>query len=177
MNIETLKYPIGKFKLPKIISEKDLQEAITILELFPEQLRLLTAHLPKQTLQQPYRPEGWTIKQLVHHIADSHTHSYIRFKWALTEENPIIKAYNEKTWGALGDNHTMLINWSLTHIEAIHYKMTYLLKSLTKEQWERTFQHPDKDKPTCLKENALIYAWHSMHHFAHLKNALDRLGK
>ncbi|WP_432410797.1 YfiT family bacillithiol transferase [Rasiella sp. SM2506] len=175
MNTEALKYPIGKFEMPETISEKDLQEAITILELFPEQLRLLTAHLPEKTLQQPYRAEGWTIKQLIHHIADSHHHSYIRFKWALTEDNPTIKAYNEKTWAALEDSDTMSISWSLMHLEAIHYKMTYLLKSFTKEQWERTFQHPDKEMLTTLKENALIYAWHSRHHFAHIKNALDTM--
>lgn len=172
MNIEALKYPIGKFNVPETISEKDLQEAITILKIFPEQIRLLTAHLPEQALQQTYRPGGWTIKQLVHHIADSHHHSYTRFKWALTEDNPTIKAYDEKTWSALSDSHTMPIAWSLTHVEAVHYKITYLLKSLTRDQWERTFQHPDKEGPTSLKENALIYAWHSMHHFAHIKNAL-----
>ncbi|RDK86917.1 YfiT family bacillithiol transferase [Marinirhabdus gelatinilytica] len=175
MNIEALQYPIGTFKKPENISEKDIQEAITILEIFPEQLRLLTAHLPEDTLKQPYRPEGWTIRQLIHHIADSHHHSYTRLKWTLTEDTPAIKGYNEKDWAALGDSTTMPIAWSLTHVEALHYKMTYLLKSLTTEQWERTYQHPDKEEPTTLKEHTLIYAWHSMHHFAHIKNALDRM--
>tara|TARA_R100000935_G_scaffold1439_1_gene4580 strand:+ start:138092 stop:138631 length:540 start_codon:yes stop_codon:yes gene_type:complete len=177
MYIEALKYPIGTLEMPETISEKELQEAITILEIFPEQLRFLTANLPEKTLQQPYRPEGWTIKQLIHHIADSHHHSYIRFKWALTEDNPTIKAYDEKTWAALHECHTMPVAWSLMHLEAIHYKITYLLKSLTEAQWERTFQHPDKEEPTSLKKNALVYAWHSMHHFAHIKNALNRLEK
>ena len=175
MNIKQLQYPIGPFKMPKEITDAHLQEAIEILEIFPEQMKLLVAHLPKTTLAQPYRPEGWTIGQLVHHIADSHHHSYIRFKWALTEDNPKIKAYEQDDWAALGDYSTMPIAWSLTHIEAVHYKLTYVLKSLSKEQWERTFQHPDKETPTSLKENVLIYAWHSMHHFAHIKNALDRL--
>ena len=175
MDIELLKYPIGTFKTPSDISEKDLQEAITILEILPEKLRMLVSQLPEAKLQQPYRPEGWSIKQLVHHIADSHHHSYNRFKWALTEDNPVIKAYNEKDWAALGDYNTMPVAWSLMHLEAVHFKLTYLLKSLSNEQWNRTFQHPDKDTPTSLKENALLYAWHSMHHYAHLKNALDRL--
>ncbi len=174
MNIEALKYPIGQFKLSEEISEEVLQNAITTLEIFPEQLRLLTAHLPEETFQQQYRPGGWTIKQLIHHIADSHQHSYIRFKWALTEDNPTIKAYDEKSWASLNENHTMPIAWSLTHVEVIHSKITYLLKSFTEEQWERTYQHPDKEVPTSLKENALIYAWHSKHHLAHIKNVLGR---
>lgn len=110
----------------------------------------------------------------MHHIADSHHHSYIRFKWVLTEDNPTIKAHEQEDWAALGDYETMPIAWSLTHIEAVHKKLTYLLKMLTDSQWERTFQNPDKETPTPLKENVLIYAWHSMHHFAHIKNALDR---
>ena len=175
MDIKKLQYPIGPFQVPSEISENDLQEAITILDIFPEKLRLLVSQLPQKTLQQPYRPEGWTIQQLVHHIADSHHNSYIRFKWALTEENPKIKAYNEKEWASLGDYHTMPIVWSLMHLEAVHHKLVYLLNTLTEEQWNRTYQHPDKDGPSSLKETALLYAWHSMHHYAHIKNALDRL--
>ncbi|MDX1462610.1 MAG: putative metal-dependent hydrolase [Marinirhabdus sp.] len=173
--MKKLQYPIGEFQVPTEISEQDLQEAITILDIFPEKLRLLVSQLPQHVFQQPYRPEGWTIQQLVHHIADSHHNSYLRFKWALTEDNPTIKAYDEKKWAALGDYNTMPIVWSLMHLEAVHHKLVYLLKGLTANQWERTYQHPEKEAPTSLKETVLQYSWHSMHHYAHIKNALDRL--
>lgn len=173
MNLEKQRYPIGRFQLPSTISEKMLKEAITILEIFPENLKSLVQPLDDATLDRPYREGGWTIRQLIHHISDSHHNSYIRFKWALTEENPLIKAYDEKAWANLGDYLTLPIAWSLDHLENVHHKLVYLLKMLHEDQWERTFKHPDTGAQMNLRELALMYSWHSMHHFAHIKNALN----
>ena len=175
MNLEQLQYPIGRFEVPSEISEKKLLEAITILEVFPLQLRELTSTLTDKVLDTNYRPDGWTIRQVVHHISDSHHHSYSRVKWALTEDNPLVKVYDEKAWATLIDSKTAPVAWSLTHIEVVHQKMVHLLRQLTEEQWDRTFRHPVSEEQTSMKLNTLRYAWHSMHHFMHIKNALDRL--
>lgn len=175
MDLELLRYPIGKFEAPETVSDTQLTEALTILEIFPNQLRDLVANLDDATLDTPYRPEGWTIRQLVHHISDSHHNSYLRFKWALTEDNPVIKVYNEKAWAALDDSVKAPIAWSLNHLEVVHQKLVYLLKMLNEDQWEKTFQHPESGDTTNLKKNAMRYAWHSMHHYSHIKNALDRM--
>jgi hypothetical protein len=172
MNIEHLQYPIGKFVAPTKYSEATLKEAITILEVLPLQLRELTGTLTDTQLDKKYRPEGWTIRQVVHHIADSHHHSYTRFKWALTEDNPEIKAYDEKTWADLEDAKNTPVAWSLTHIEVIHQKIVQMLQGFTKAEWNRTFVHPDTKHTFTLKELACMYAWHGMHHFMHIKNAL-----
>lgn len=172
MNSDTQKYPIGKFNPPAEISEKQLKEAVEILRLFPEQLRLLVHSLNEKELEKTYRPESWTIRQLVHHIADSHNHAYIRFRWALTEENPTIKAYDEKAWSEMYDNKTAPIAWSITHIEAIHHKMVTIMKAMDEKQWEKTYVHDITKEQKSLKTIALMYAWHSMHHFSHIKNAL-----
>jgi hypothetical protein len=175
MNIAQLQYPIGPFEVPSEISEEKILEAITILEVFPLQLRELTTTLTDAVLDTPYRPDGWTIRQVVHHISDSHHHSYSRFKWALTEDNPLIKVYDEKAWAALIDSKTAPVAWSLTHIEVVHQKLVHLLRLLTEEQWDKTFRHPVSGEQTSMKLNTLRYAWHSMHHFMHIKNALDRM--
>ena len=127
-------------------------------------------------LNTPYRPEGWTVRQLVHHISDSHHNSYIRFKWALTEDTPTIKAYNEKAWAELFDTRTAPIQLSLDHLSAVHAKLVYLLKGLSEPQLQRSFIHPDGNQETTLKENIARYAWHSNHHFAHIENLLKREG-
>ena len=175
MNLEQLQYPIGRFEVPSEISEEKILEAITILEVFPLQLRELTATLDDATLDTHYRPGGWTIRQTVHHISDSHHHSYSRFKWALTEDNPLIKVYDEKAWAELIDSKTAPVAWSLTHIEVVHQKLVHLLRMLTDEQWNKTFRHPISGEETSMNLNTLRYAWHSMHHFMHIKNALDRM--
>lgn len=172
MNVDTLKYPVGKFEIPEVISEKDINEAITILEVFPEQLKLLTFNLSEDELDTPYREGSWTIRQLVHHISDSHHHSYNRIRWALSEDNPMIKAYNQDAFAELEDYKTWPISWSLSHLEAVHHKLVNLLRMLTDEQWNRRFQHPEMENGMSLKEMALMYAWHSMHHYAHIKNAV-----
>jgi len=172
MNLEQQRYPIGRFQAPANISEKLLQEAITILEIFPENLKTLVQGISEESLDTPYREGGWTVRQLLHHISDSHHNSYIRFKWALTEENPVIKAYDQTAWAEVGDYKTTPIAWSLEHVEIVHHKLVHLLKMLSDDQWQRTFRHPETNEETNLKENALRYAWHSMHHYAHIKNAL-----
>lgn len=175
-NLEQLQYPIGKVKTPDHITDEKLQEYITILELLPERLEELTRNLNDEQLDTPYRKDGWTVRQLIHHIADSHHHSYIRFKWALTEDNPVIKPYLQAKWAELDHLKNAPIAWSLDHLKIIHYKLVSLLRSLTPEQWERTFIHPEGDTVISLRTNTGIYAWHSMHHFMHIKNLLTRKG-
>ncbi|GAB5400403.1 MAG: bacillithiol transferase BstA [Aureisphaera sp.] len=174
MNLEKLRYPIGRFALPENISDTLLNEAITILEIFPENLKEMLQGISEEMLDTPYREGGWTIRQLIHHIADSHHNSYTRFKWTLTEDNPTIKAYDEKGWAAFGDYMTLPVVWSIEHLENMHHKLVHLLRMLTEEQWNRTLVHPESGATMNLKELALMYSWHSMHHYSHIKNALSK---
>ncbi|MBO0321982.1 bacillithiol transferase BstA [Muricauda sp. CAU 1633] len=174
--LEQLKYPIGHYQIPEIITDQQLQEWITVLEELPQKLEVMVSPLSAKQLETPYRPGGWTVRQLVHHIADSHHHSYIRFKWALTEENPLIKPYDEKAWSELFDARTAPIQISLDHLKAVHAKLVYLLKGLSKEDLQRTFTHPDGNEVTTLDVNIGRYAWHGSHHFAHIANLIQREG-
>ena len=174
-SIERLKYPIGKAEIPDIISKSDVKKWISILDTFPIKMRSLTQNLTEEQLDTPYRPDGWTIRQVVHHVVDSHSHSYIRFKWALTEEKPLIKAYHEELWAQLHD-YNAPIELSLKSLESLHAKLVYLLKGLTQKDLERTFVHPEGNKKVSLKKNIGIYAWHSQHHYAHIENLLKRKG-
>ena len=169
-----LQYPIGKFKAPDTITEQKLEEWITILEMFPSQLRDMVSEMNDSQLDTPYRPDSWTVRQLVHHIADSHQHCYIRFKWALTEDNPTIKPYEQDEWAKQPDLEGMPVEWSLRLIEAVHYKLVRLIRSMTSEDFKRTFVHPDDNSVVALKENVGVYAWHSMHHFMHIANLVKR---
>ena len=174
--LEFLRYPIGRFKSPDNISPQQINEWITILEHFPIRLEALVKYLSKEQLDTHYRPDGWTIRQVVHHVADSHHHSYIRFKWALTEDKPLIKAYNEADWAELSDSKSAPIQMSLEHLNAIHYKLVYLLKSLSNEDLNKSFIHPETNAEVLLKVNIGVYAWHSNHHYAHIENLLKRKG-
>ncbi|WP_127142006.1 YfiT family bacillithiol transferase [Flagellimonas marinaquae] len=174
--MEQLRYPIGRFELPKKITKEDIDAWIFVLEQLPERLSRMVGPLTDAQLNTPYRPQGWTVRQLVHHISDSHHNSYIRFKWALTEDTPTIKAYNEKAWAELFDTRTAPIQLSLDHLSAVHAKLVYLLKGLSEEQLQRGFIHPDGNQETTVKENIARYAWHSNHHFAHIENLLKREG-
>ena len=173
--LEQLRYPIGQFNCPDTISQSHLNEWVHVLETFPQNLKTLVSNLSKEQLDTPYREGGWTIRQVVHHVADSHHHSYIRFKWALTEDKPVIKYYYEHLWAELNDAKTAPINLSLNHLSAVHAKLVYLLKNLTDEQLNRSFIHPENNEEVVLKKNIGIYAWHSQHHYAHIKNLLDRI--
>ena len=174
--LESLRYPIGKFQRPDIISQDHIRSWILQLEELPERIQSLTAKLTEAQLTTPYRPGGWTVRQLIHHIADSHHNSYIRFKWALTEESPVIKPYFEKEWANLFDSRSAPIQLSLDHLKAVHAKLVYLLKGLSVEDLKRTFIHPDDQQSTTLEENIGRYAWHGNHHFAHIEGLLVRKG-
>lgn len=168
------KYPIGRFKKPEDITVDHLEEAIKLLEVFPEQIKLLTFSLKDVVLDQPYREGGWTIRQLIHHIADSHHHCYNRVVWALTEDNPKIKAYDQDALAKMRYYSKAPIAWSLTHIEVIHQKMAYIFRNLEPLEWDRTFVHPESGDEVSVKDLAMLYSWHSMHHFSHIKNALQK---
>jgi hypothetical protein len=173
-DLQHLKYPIGTFQYSNNISEDQIASWISILEQFPKRLETLVSGLSDAQLDTPYRPEGWTVRQVVHHVSDSHHHSYIRFKWALTEDKPVIKYYHEHLWAELPDAKTAPIQMSLDHLKAVHFKLVYLLKSLNEDQLNKSFIHPEHNDEVFLKQNIGIYAWHSNHHYAHIKNLLQR---
>ena len=174
--LEQLKYPIGQFECPANISKEHLDDWIKTLEDFPTNLANLVDGLSDEQLDTPYRPGGWTIRQVVHHVSDSHHHSYIRFKWALTEDTPTIKYYFEQFWAELPDAKFAPIQMSLDHLSAVHFKLVYLLRSLSDSDLDKSFIHPEHNEEVKLRKNVGIYAWHSKHHYAHIKNLLDRKG-
>ena len=172
-SLEQLRYPIGKVNIPKEITETHIKEWIAILEEFPEKLRNLVESLSETQLETRYRDNGWTIRQVVHHVSDSHHNSYTRFKWALTEDKPLIKAYFEERWAELHDTKSAPIALSLNALTTTHAKLVYLLKGLSFEELQESFIHPESNEEVSLAENIGIYAWHSRHHYAHIQNALQ----
>lgn len=175
--LENLKFPIGKFQKPDFISENDLAVWIEAIESFPKKIKHLTENLSVEKLNWIYRPEGWSIKQVVHHCADSHMNSLVRFKLALTEENPTIKPYEEALWATLVDGNLDLILPSLQILEGVHYRWVVLLKSFGEKELNRQFTHPANQKTTCLNEIIGMYAWHCNHHLAHIEQALFYKGQ
>ncbi|MCU0416246.1 MAG: putative metal-dependent hydrolase [Cytophagaceae bacterium] len=170
--MEHLRYPIGRFIAPDVISQDNLLMALESIRTFPEELKHLTESLSDSELAKTYRPEGWTIRQVVHHCADSHSNSFIRVKLALTEESPTIKPYEEALWAALFDGSSLPIEPSLLQLQGIHYKWYHLFNRLSADQWQRTYIHPEHGKSFTLAETALTYAWHGLHHMEHIKLAL-----
>ncbi|CAG2532251.1 DinB superfamily protein [Maribacter dokdonensis] len=174
--LDKLKYPIGRFECPENITNEDLSKWIEVLETLPKRLSALVDNFSETQLDTPYREGGWTVRQVVHHMADSHHHSYTRFKWALTENRPLIKVYQEKEWSNLIDARTAPISLSLSYLTALHAKLVYLLKRLTPEDMDNSYIHPDGNVNVSVAENIGKYAWHSNHHFAHIKSLADRMG-
>jgi radical SAM superfamily enzyme YgiQ (UPF0313 family) len=169
-----LKYPIGQFDCPHTISSDHIESWISILEYFPNRLENLVKDLTNDQLDTQYRPDGWTIRQVIHHLSDSHHHSYTRFKWALTEDKPVIKAYYEERWAELFDSKKAPIDMSLLHLKAIHAKLVYLLKGLSEDHLNKCFVYPETQSDVVLKKNTGIYAWHSNHHYSHIENLMKR---
>lgn len=176
-DIEKLKFPLGKFHNPDFISENDLETWIATIEEFPSKIKNLTSALSIEELNWIYRPEGWNIKQVVHHCADSHINSLIRFKLALTEDVPTIKPYEEQLWAELADGNADDISASVKIIEGIHARWALLLKSLSSTALKRQFFHPANLKISSLQETVGVYAWHCNHHLAHIEQALLHKGQ
>lgn len=160
------RYPIGKYE-PQPFSEKQKEAWLQDIHFLPEELERSVLNLDAAQLQTPYREGGWTVQQLVHHVADSHMNAYIRFKLGLTEDNPTIKPYNEKEWALLADN-SLPINLSLTILHALHRRWYETIRQLTDEQWQRTVIHPDHGRQMSLWLLLGLYAWHGKHHVAHI---------
>ena len=172
--LEKLKFPIGQVNIPSEINPEHINEWIYTIETFPSKLEILVQNLNEEQLDTVYRQHGWTIRQVIHHCADSHQNSYIRFKWALTEEQPIIKAYFEDKWGELFDSKSAPIQLSINVLNALHAKWVYLLKGLTTENLSQSFIHPESKEIVSLAQNIGIYAWHCNHHYAHIYNLIQR---
>lgn len=172
LNLEKLKFPIGKFLRPDPISKNDLETWIATIENFPSNIKNLTQTLSVEELNWIYRPKSWKIKQVVHHCADSHINSFVRFKLALTEDVPTIKPYEEALWAELADGNSDDILPSLQIIEGIHSRWVLLLKSLGSTELKRQFFHPENLKISSLEETIGVYAWHCNHHLAHIEQAL-----
>lgn len=171
LHIETLKYPIGEFNYPKVITNSHIKEWIAVIASFSNLISNEVLGLSLSELDYRYRPNGWTIKQVLNHCIDSHMNSVVRFKLALTEEQPVIRPYNESAWAELPDTIAYSVEDSVMLLNLIHKRWVFLLNELTPEQFNSTFIHPDGNEQISLKENLGIYAWHCQHHLQHIINA------
>jgi hypothetical protein len=173
--MEDLRFPIGEFRFPDSISAQDLTRFIQDIEAAPANMRAAVAGLNDSQLDTPYRPGGWTVRQLVHHVPDSHINSYVRYRLALTEDEPVIKPYQEQLWAELADARALPVEPSLVLLESLHARWVPLLRSLSPSEWKRNFRHPDLGLVS-LEKNAALYAWHGRHHVAHITALRQRSG-
>lgn len=171
--VDQLRYPIGKFEAPLSYTQQDLANWIDTIKTLPAKVRQVVMPLTEAQLETPYRPGGWTIRQVVHHLPDSHMNSLLRFKWAITEDNPTIKPYNEDGFALLAD-YKLPIEPSLKMLEGIHMRLVALFESFSEDELNRTFYNPASKVTAPLKQAIAMYAWHSKHHLAHITEALKR---
>jgi uncharacterized damage-inducible protein DinB len=172
-----LRYPIGRFQRPVDVTAADRATSIEDIAAAPGWLRDAVRGLDDAQLDTPYRPDGWTVRQVVHHVPDSHVNSFVRFKLALTEDAPTIKPYDEKRWAALPDGRSGLVAESLALLDALHVRWVYLLRAMTPADFARTVVHPDRPgAPMTLDVMLALYAWHGRHHVAHIVALREREG-
>lgn len=170
-----LRYPIGPFKFEGTPTHVEITRLIDDIAEAPGRLRAAVQGLNEEQLDTPYRPDGWTVRQVIHHVPDSHLNSYCRFKLALTEDEPTIKPYREERWAELADSRATPIEVSLALLESLHHRWVVLLKSLEPGDFQRAFQHPDIGLVT-LAQNVSLYAWHGRHHAAQVTSLRERMG-
>jgi uncharacterized damage-inducible protein DinB len=170
-----LRYPIGKFEPVTDVTDSLRQEWIESIAQAPGIIRAAVRGLSAEQLDTPYRPEGWTVRQVVHHVADSHLNAYTRFRLALTEDGPTIKPYHEDRWARLEDARTAPVDVSLALLDSLHNRWVLLLRSMSRADFSRTFNHPEHGVRTL--ENTLgLYVWHGRHHTAHITSLRERMG-
>jgi uncharacterized damage-inducible protein DinB len=169
-----LRYPNGKFQFAAPLSDAEREACIVKIEEAPAHMRAAVSDLNEQQLDTPYRPEGWTVRQVVHHVPESHLNSYIRFKLALTEDEPTIKLYFEDRWAQLDDAQTAPIELSLDLLDAVHGRWIWFLRTLQPQDFQRTFRHPELGLVS-LEENVALYAWHGSHHVAQITALRERM--
>jgi len=170
-----LRYPNGPFEPVYSLSPEQRTACRNAIAATPAAMRAAVAGLTEEQLDTPYRPDGWTVRQVVHHVPDSHLNAYIRIKWGITEDHPTIKPYDQDLWSELADGKTGSIDVSLDLLEALHLRWDRLLASLTPEDYERRLDHPEWGEITidfCIAQ----YAWHGKHHVAHITGLRERMG-
>lgn len=170
-----LRYPIGKFEIEKEITPERLSQWILVIENTPENLAMAVDGLTPEQLNTPYRPEGWTVSQVIHHLVDSHMNAYIRFKLALTEDVPTIRTYDQDLWAKLSDAKSPAVDISVSLITSLHQRWNILLRSLSAEDFARKFNHPEIGEMT-VGTLLHLYAWHGSHHVAHINSLRSRMG-
>jgi uncharacterized damage-inducible protein DinB len=173
--VNDLRYPIGEFRFEGPLTAAGRAARIDEIAAAPARLRQAVEGLSPEQLDTPYRPGGWTVRQVVHHLPDSHLNSYTRFKLALTEDGPTIRPYYEDRWAELIDGRTAPVEVSLALLESLHRRWVLLLRSLTAEDCARTFRHPELGIVS-LDKNIALYAWHGRHHVAHITALRERMG-
>ena len=175
--MEDLRYPVGKFEPPKTpLNASERDGFIKQIEDTPARLREAVAGLSAEQLDTQYRDGGWTVRQVAHHIPDSHMNAFIRFRLALTENEPTIKPYDEAAWAKLVDSQTAAVDLSLALLEPLHKRWTMMLRALGDEQWARTFMHPEAKAVMNLDRTLALYAWHGRHHVGHITSLRKRMG-
>jgi uncharacterized damage-inducible protein DinB len=169
------RYPIGKFIFDGPTNEEQRKKLIDDIEQAPAALRAAIKDLSPKQIETPYRDGGWSVRQVVHHVPESHMNAYIRFKLALTEDAPTIKPYMEDRWAVTPEVQSTPLEASLTLLDALHSRWVRLLRSLQPADWKRTFRHPELGSVS-LEKNLALYAWHGRHHAAHITELRKRMG-
>jgi len=170
-----LRYPIGQFKFDGPLTDAQREACLRKIEETPARMRAAVAGLTDEQLETPYRPDGWTVRQVVHHVPDSHLNSYIRFKLAMTQDHPTIISYDENVWAHLDDARNAPIDVSLDLLESLHGRWVHFLRSLKGDDFQRTFNHPEIGVVS-VDKNIALYAWHGPHHVAHITGLRERMG-
>jgi uncharacterized damage-inducible protein DinB len=167
-DLDSQRFPIGPFSPRPELTEEDRERLIEELSAFPGIFRTAVGGLSDEELETPYREGGWTLRQVVHHVPDSHLQGYVRFKLAMTESVPEIRTYQQAPWGETADARTAPVEYSIEILEALHKRWAFFLRSLSAEDFARTYRHPEMGELT-LEKTLQLYVWHGKHHLAHLR--------